>query len=144
MAKRTVNPKRAIRPLSSSLEEERWLRSISLRIGYGGNPMHKMHPGDFGLTPPGSARQNKTLCDAVLIFSKAEATRLLRQGAVLGLVSVEMDGGWPKNVWAVARNGDPVEAILENRVQGIYHGYPMGEDDPLAVDVRKRWSAVCR
>jgi hypothetical protein len=144
MAKRTVNPKRAIRPFSADPAEGLWLQSIAVRIGYGGNPMHKKHPGDFGLTPPGSARQNKILCDTVRIFSKAEATSLLREGAAFGLVSVEMDGDWPKNVWAVAQNGEPVEAILENRVQGIYHGYPMGDDDPLAVNVRKRWSAVCR
>ena len=48
--------------------------------------------------------------------------------------------GWPQNVWAMAANGVAVEAMLENPLTGRYHGYPMLESDPLADEVRERWS----
>ncbi|UEM04530.1 hypothetical protein JL101_003545 [Skermanella rosea] len=118
---------------------------ISTKVGYGGNPMHKRNQGDFRLDPPSDGRQHKTLCDRAKVFTRAEATRLLKQGAAYGLVSDAMKGDWPKNIWAVAQNGEPVEAILENETQGIYHGYSMGDNDPMAASVRQRWSAAtCR
>ena len=145
MSKRTVNLKRSIRSVPLTTEEKYWLDSISTKVGYGGNPMHKRNPGDFKLNPPSDGRQHKTLCDRAKVFTRAEATRLLKQGAAYGLVSDAMKGDWPKNIWAVAQNGEPVEAILENETQGIYHGYSMGDSDPMAASVRQRWNAAtCR
>jgi len=40
---------------------------------------------------------------------------------------------------AVADNGVPLEAMLENAETGAYHGYPMLPIDPLVEDVRTRW-----
>lgn len=51
-----------------------------------------------------------------------------------------MKGHWPQNIWAVTSEGNPVEAQLENEVQGTYHGYPMPEADPLRHEIIKRWS----
>jgi hypothetical protein len=58
-----------------------------------------------------------------------------------GLVSVQERNGWPQNVWAVAANGVPVEAMLENQEIGTYHGYPMLTGDPLRDEVLRRWEA---
>ena len=109
-----------------------WLR-------YGGNPEHKRSPGDFGLTPPASPRPLKTLCDQVHIFTRSEATRLLRAGFKKGLFSVQERNGWPQNVWAVTDAGQPLEAQLES--DGQYHGYPMQEADPFCKEVLDRWGA---
>jgi hypothetical protein len=45
----------------------------------------------------------------------------------------------PTYVWAVASDGSPVEAILENEQKGEYHGYPMIPSDPLREKVVKAW-----
>lgn len=109
---------------------------------YGGNPEHKRNPGDFGLTPPASPRPGKTLCDAVEIFTREEALRLLREGVRRSLISEQTRGAepWPQNIWAVAGNGVPLEAMLQNPDRGEYHGYPMLDGDPLAEEVRERWN----
>jgi len=99
------------------------------------------NPGDFGLTPPAMPRQGKSLCDNAEIFSHAKALRLVKKGLECGLVSIQERNGWPQNVWAVAENGTPVEAMLENPETGAYHGYPMLPIDPLIEDVLVRWKA---
>lgn len=138
--RRTFNPKRQIRSQLLNDEEKAKLRAMADRARYGGNPEHKRNPGDFGLQPPSSPRQGKTLCDAAEIFQRREAQDLLREGFRRGLVSARSQGDWPKYIWAVAPNGVSVEAILENQVIGSYHGYPMSEADPLSEEVSKRWT----
>jgi len=100
-----------------------------------------MNPGDFQLSPPSDPRQGKTLCDNVEIFRRDEALRLIREGIRRGLVSEQRRNMWPQNIWAVAPNGMPVEAQLENSANGTYHGYPLQDADPFAWEVRKTWEA---
>ncbi len=107
-------------------------------LRYSGNPEHKRNPGDFGLTPPNAARPNKTLCDEVAIYSRAEALGLLRAGIERGIFSAQERDGWPKLVWAVTGRGEPVEAQLEG--EGVYHGYPMPEADPFRAKVLQHWA----
>lgn len=140
--RRTFNPKRRIRPAPESDELKRILETLANKASYGGNPEHKKNPGDFGLSPPTIPRQYKSYCDDAGVLSKAEAQRLLREGMRKGLVSVRESNGWPQNVWAMTNDGIPLEAMLENPVKGIYHGYPMPEEDPLANEVRKRWGSA--
>ncbi len=102
---------------------------------FGGNPV-----SCAAAQPPSQPRQGKTLCDEAEIFTRRDAQSLLREGARRGLVSVQERDGWPQNVWAMAANGVAVEAMLENPLTGRYHGYPMLESDPLADEVRERWS----
>lgn len=106
----------------------------------GGNPEHKQNPGDFGLTPPSAPRTGKSLCDAVSIFDRDTATKLLRKGLKKGLVSDRSSGDWPQNVWAVTEAGEPLEAQLENPANGTYHGYPIPASDPFYREVIKRWN----
>ena len=114
--------------------------TLASRVTYGGNPEHKRHPGDFGLTPPAAhCRSDKSLCDGIGIFTRAAALRLLRDGIRQGLISEQQRNGWPQNIWAVTDDGAPVEAMLENPEQGVYHGYPMPEDDPFRAEILKRW-----
>jgi hypothetical protein len=119
--------------------ESSHLESLSKMISYGGNPEHKRNPGDFGLTPPSQSRSHKSLCDIAKIFSKDEAIRLLKAGVEKGLISVCESNGFPQNIWSVSNDGYPLEAQLENPDKGIYHGYPIPEEDPFREQVLAYW-----
>ena len=115
------------------------LPDLAARVTYTGNPAHKSNPGDFGLTPPADPRDDKTLCDAAGIFSRSTAMRLLKAGIERGLISEQTRGAFPQNVWVVDENGYPLEAQLENRTQGAYHGYPLALNDPFRDQVLAFW-----
>ncbi len=132
------NPKRRVAPADRWSPDEREARARD--VGYGGNPEHKLHPNDYGLQPPTSPRPGKSLCDAERQFPKADAERILAEGVRRGLVSVRMRGDWPQNVWSVD-DGVPFEAQLENAGRGIYHGYPMPEEDIFREIVIREWNA---
>lgn len=117
------------------------LKQWSNDVSYGGNAEHKRNPGDFGLSPPLGPRRGKTLCDGARILKKAEALKLLREGIRRGLVSEQMRNNYPQNVWAVTRDGKPLEAALDNQVTGSYHGYPMWTDDAFAARVVEKWES---
>ncbi len=122
------NSKRCILDPRASFSK---LEELANAIGYGGNPEHKQNPGDFGLTPPASPRPDKTLCDAIAIFKWRQALDLLKRGVQRGLISMRFVGKFPQNIWSVTDGGVPVEAQLENRELGQYHGYPLPEIDPF-------------
>ncbi len=112
-------------------EEASGPESATDTVAYGGNPEHKRDPGDFELTPPSKPRPDKSLCDGAQVFDRATATALLKKGVRMGLVSRRWTGSYPQNVWSVTDDGEPLEAQLENREQGVYHGYPMPPNDPF-------------
>ena len=121
------------------------LKNLADNIQYGGNPEHKRNPGDFGLTPPASPRPHKSLCDDVGVFNKAEALSLLKSGVDKGLISVQKGQGgfFPQNIWTVKKLAKGVVALesqLENPLSGIYHGYPMPNNDPMSKVVLDRWN----
>jgi len=134
MARESFNAKRALHDLAtlSPAQVKRWAEAAR----YGGNPEHKRNPGDFGLTPPAAARMGKTLCDKIGMFSRSAALELLREGFRRGFVSRQLRDGWPQNVWAITPAGEPLEAQLEGN--GVYHGYPMPENDPFRDAVLSR------
>ena len=131
----SYNPKRRISD-KKTVEE---LKDLASKVSYAGNPEHKRNPGDFGLIPPAMPRPDKTLCDTVGIFKRNEATRLLKKGVRKGLVSIKEKNGFPQNIWTISKEGHPLEAQLENQDQGIYHGYPMPENDPFRQLVLQKW-----
>ncbi len=131
------NTKRKIQSFSESSVSDAMVKSVK----YGGNPEHKKNPGDFGLTPPSSPRTAKSLCDTVKIFTKKVAISHIKDGLRKGMVSNQMKGDWPQNIWAVTSDGIPLEAQLENPEAGVYHGYPMPESDPFSLEVIKEWEA---
>lgn len=141
-SRRTVlNPKRALAVEEELASMAGSLHELGGRAGYTGSSDHKRAPGDFGLHPPTSPRIGATLCDDAGFVSRTEALRLLREGFRRGGVSRQERNGWPQNVWAVTSDGVPLEAQLDNREQGTYHGYPMAENDPLRRKVLARWYA---
>lgn len=136
------NPKRRLVTPAQAQARTQELASLANCVGYGGNPEHKMSPGDFNLTPPSDPRQGKSLCDVAKIFKRDEALSLLKAGLRKGLVSDREKDGWPKLVWSVTDDGIPMEAQLENPSLGTYHGYPMPDTDPLSYEVLSRWSQL--
>ena len=135
MPRSTFNPKRKIRVAASDDD----LANLAERVKYTGSPYHKRNPGDFGLTPPSQPRQDKILCDITGITTVRESLRLLRRGVSKGLISEQTRGGFPQNIWAVTEDGIPLEAQLENREKGTYHGYPMPASDRFRDQVLKHW-----
>ena len=115
------------------------LAGLADKVSYGGNPEHKRNPGDFGLTPPSQPRADKTLCDAIELFSRRDATRLLKAGVRKGLISRSERNGFPQNIWSVTDGGCPLEAQLENSELGVYHGYPMPESDSFRKTIIEAW-----
>lgn len=114
--------------------------ALAERVFYAGNPEHKRNPGDFGLIPPSAPRADKTLCDAANIFSRSAALAALREGVRRGLVSRALRGSFPQNIWSITPDGIPLEAQLENREAGTYHGYPMPENDDFREAVLGAWN----
>ena len=131
------NSKRKICPPEQRADVD--LVALSKRVNYCGNPAHKRNPGDFGLTPPSGPRSGKSLCDTAEIFEQVVASELLRQGVKRGLISKQFHSEWPQNIWAISDDGIPLEAQLENRVTGAYHGYPMPATDPFIEVVKQQW-----
>ncbi len=132
----SFNPKRRIRVNC----DPDMLANLARRVTYGGNPEHKRSPGDFGLTPPSQPRADKTLCDGVSIHTRSDAGDLLRKGVRRGLISEQVRGEYPQNIWSVSDDDQPLEAQLENADQGVYHGYPMPTTDPMRDEVLARWN----
>jgi hypothetical protein len=136
--RKSYNPKRT---LVASKPEETELIVLAKKVHYGGNPEHKRHPGDFGLTPPSAPRSDKTLCDLAGIRSRVAALSALRSGVLKGLISAQRRGIFPQNIWSVTDDGIPLEAQLDNEQAGTYHGYPMPEADPFREVVLRAWNA---
>ena len=137
MERKVFNSKRRLQPPPVG-DAKVSLCALAKRLRYVGSPLHKTGPGDFNLDPPTALRQGKTICDEV-INCKTDAQAMLEQGTKNGLVSTQMNGGFPQNVWAVTAGGIPLEAMLDNAETGTYHGYPMPESDPLRSTVMERW-----
>lgn len=128
------------RRFASSLPAPEALERLAEVVRYGGKPEHKRNPGDFNLIPPSLPRDDKSLCDEIHMFRRAEALRLLRLGVERGMIS-EWDGtGYPKNIWSMTKDGIPLEAQLENPGNGTYHGYPLEVNDDFRERVIAQWN----
>ena len=136
---RKHNPKRRIVDVAPYSEE---LVSLAARVRYIGSGHHKRFPGDYQLVPPLQPRRDADLCDLTEEFraiNKRGAETLLKAGVSLGIVSGQIRGRFPQNVWALTETGGAFEAELDNQELGTYHGYPMGANDPFAQTVIQKW-----
>ena len=115
-------------------------QALALKAQYGGSAIHKKHPADYGFHPPVNPRQWKSLCDGQRIILKAEASELLRQGALRGLFSDFPDGGKPKYIWSVDAGGEVYQAKIGS---DSYHGYRLESDDDLRSLILKEWANRC-
>jgi len=127
------------RRFASPKPSQEALDKLALQVRYGGNPAHKRNPGDFNLTPPAMPRSDKSLCDSIQLFQRAEALRLLQLGVERGMISAWSGSGFPQNIWSMTADGVPLEAQLENAGNGTYHGYPLEENDDFRESVIAQW-----
>ena len=129
------NQNRVLAPVGTYSEQE--VLNMIESVKYNGNPAHKKHRGNFGLTPPAIHRPGKGLCDKSGIFRQEDALALVKRGLELGTVSTPGKGGWPKRIWAVAENGVLLEALPDSI--GSYHGYPLTALDPMLIELIGIW-----
>ena len=122
------------------------LEQLANRAKYKGSPYHKQNPGnDFGVTPQGykgRRRSPPTCCEWAGVTKSADAENLLKQGIKKGMISEDRSGDFPKRIWSVVNDGEndiALEARLENKEQGIYHGYPR-IDDSVGDFILDMWS----
>jgi hypothetical protein len=135
---RQEKTKRTIREARLTDAQRSFLRD---NARYEGSPLHKKAPHDFGLTPPASPREEKTLCDIAGIFEKRIALALFERAIDVGLVS-EKDkvAGFPAQMWVVDAHGRVFEIIYGGSRTGSYHGYPIRQVNPLFDEIVTAWS----
>lgn len=134
---RKPNKNRKLLPEYEFLAHKQKYDILAQNVGYQGNPVHKISPGNFGLTPPCYPESGHMKCDHYgHIHLKEDALALLQEGFEKGMVDQRTREGWPVHVWAV-RDGIVFEAKYS--LQGLYHGYPAQQDDALAKRIRHLW-----
>lgn len=130
------NPKRQIAEQGAHSYAE--LAALAEQAMYVGSAHHKRHPGNYAFQPPSNPRAWKSLCDAIRPVLKQEASELLRNGILKGMISKSQQNEKPKYVWSVDSSGEPYEAI--SGTDG-YHGYRLEDDDNMRNVVLKEWSS---
>lgn len=111
---------------------------------YVGSGNHKLHPGNYGFRPSHNPRPSKSPCDAIRTVLREEASALMRQGIMLGMVS-QFDGqSFPKYIWAVDRQNDVYEAKTRPERTAEYHGYRLGDDEhQMREYILEEWNRRC-
>jgi hypothetical protein len=97
------------RVVDPTLVDEAITGALAARLRYVGSANHKLHPGNYGFTPPQNPRPSKSPCDALRPVRFDEAATLFRRGIELGMISPVAAGGAPKYVWSV----DDEEQVYE-------------------------------
>lgn len=133
------NPKRRIIPKDEVAPGV--LKRYANRVKYTGSSLHKRNAADYGFHPPANPRPDKSLCDGGRIVKRAEAKALFREGIRRGMISGRLTREFPKHVWAVDPDGRVYEAIHGR--DGDYHGYELGDDDPMKEMILREWSSRC-
>lgn len=113
---------------------------LKSRIRYEGSGHHKKHPADYGFERANPI-PTKTLCDEFRPLRLAEAKALLFSGIDKGMVSKTGNDDIPNYIWSVSETGEVFEAKTHRSTPGVYHGYPLKDNDDMKPVVLKVWSA---
>jgi len=120
-------------------------KELATRLRYVGSAIHKLHPGNYGFTPPQNPRPSKSPCDEIRAILREEAVDLFRSGISKGMVSEFAPGGAPKYIWSVGTDGEVYEAKARPEQEADYHRYRLGEDDQAMREyVKKEWRRRCQ
>lgn len=136
MAREGSNPNRRLR--APHIDDGDRLERLAKAISYVGRGHHKRNPADYGFERT-SPRPTKSLCDKNGVIKLEQATSMLHQGAVQGLVSILCYGEYPKFVWFVDHNYCVYEAKIDENSPGKYHGDPLEQNDTFRDIVLKAW-----
>lgn len=131
------NPTRRI--VDHSLITQEQVNHLLKKARYVGSGHHKRYPADYGLERT-NPRPASSLCDLSRAITLHEATSLLRQGIRKKMVSKLQQDGLPKYVWSVSSAGEVFEAKTHPNTAGIYHGYPLEEQDDMRKCVLRTWT----
>jgi hypothetical protein len=131
------NPTRRI--VDHALITQDQVNHLLKRVRYVGSGHHKRCPADYGLERT-NPRPTSSLCDVSRTITLSEATSLLRKCIKRKMVSRLLQDGLPKYVWSVSDAGEVFEAKTHPNTAGIYHGYPLEEQDDMRARVLKTWT----
>lgn len=130
------NKKRRIAAADAYTPEAR--EAMTRALVYVGSSHHKKYPGNYQFQPPVNPRPTKSICDGLRIILLEEARQLFHDGIKRGMVSVGMEGNFPKYVWSV----DAQEEVYESKIirgTNQYKGYRLEEEDNKRADVLREW-----
>lgn len=130
-------PKNALAPAPVGNQDHSKLLYWKNFAQYIGSPYHKQNPASYNMVEP-KPKPDKTLCDTQGTISLSRSLELLQNGISKGMVSEQMRGCWPQNIWTVD-NDTVYECQLQNQETGEYHGYPMLFDDDFAKYLKEQW-----
>ena len=100
------------------------LSEVAKRVSYVGSGEHKSFPSFAG---PPRLRADASKCNPNLA-DPAELTSWLQGAVSAGLIGEPWLGDFPRYVWC--HQGDETyEAMLVNKEQGQYKGYPLSPDE---------------
>lgn len=136
------NPKRRVAP-GVSLTNGAWLQDLAQRVRYVGSGHHKRYPADYGFERTNPI-PSKSLCDAIMPVSLVQAQAWLFAGILHGMISSPAPDGFPKYVWFVTDDGQVFEAKTHPSTPGLYHGYPLEEEDLMRKHIRSLWEQKCQ
>lgn len=141
MPKRSSSsPKRRIVDLGSVPPEQ--LQAFAGQARYVGSGHHKRSPADYGFERT-NPRPTKSLCDALRVITLREAQELLWNGILMEMISLPPHGELPKFVWSVSQKGEVFEAKTHPNTPGMYHGYPLENEDDMRDYVLTIWKERC-
>ena len=135
------NPKRRIALISRLTELQRY--ELAGTVRYAGSGHHKRSPADYGLERT-NPRPHKSLCDAVKVITFKEAKHLIKNGILRGMFSDFFIEKHPKFIWSVSPDGEVYEAKTDATTPGVYHGYPLEEEDDMRSLVKQIWKERCQ
>jgi len=140
MKRQGNNPKRRIAPADHLDQTQR--ANLIDRVRYVGSGHHKRNPADYGLERT-NPRPTKSLCDLAKVVKLDEAKSLMIKGINAGMVSDFAYSEFPKFIWCVDIEGEVYEAKTDPINPGVYHGYPLEEEDPMRDIVKAVWKKRC-
>jgi hypothetical protein len=142
-ARTSWNPKRKIKRRDVGEAAVQMLSQLARRASYQGDGKHKKKYREaFNVDARRGPDPEATLCDSTAIYTPKAALQLLRLGIRHGMVDERSSRGWPEYVWCVTEGDQAFEAKLSNFEQGLYHGYPLQNNDPFRKEVIKRWNQL--
>jgi hypothetical protein len=135
------NPKRRIAPIECLGTDQR--RALQKSIRYVGSGHHKRNPADYGLRRV-DPRPTKSMCDLGRAVGLKEARQLIERGIERGMFSTPREDGFPKFIWGVSGLGEVFESKTDASGSGVYHGYPLENEDTMVEYVRSVWKKRCQ
>lgn len=130
------NPKRRIISVDALPADA--LARLAEQAKYVGSGHHKRYPADYGFERTNPV-PTKSLCDLNAPVLLVQAQKWLIEGIMKSMMSKPSADGYPKFIWCVTDEGRVFEAKTHQNTPGLYHGYPLEDEDDMKEYVTKIW-----